>query len=124
MVGHNGYNRLGQDEHDDNSTLNHAGLDASRQSDGYADRPESSDTTAAASSRPGALQIDTGAPQTRARRTEKGTSSKKVVAWKDLPKKDQLLVITLARLSEPLTQTSLQVSLPPGTTHVGLSVGC
>ncbi|KAK5628712.1 hypothetical protein RRF57_004427 [Xylaria bambusicola] len=35
--------------------------------------------------------------------------TKEVVTWKDLPKKDQLLVITLARLSEPLTQTSLQV---------------
>ncbi|KAI1751393.1 major facilitator superfamily domain-containing protein [Xylaria castorea] len=34
--------------------------------------------------------------------------SRNVVGWKDLPKKDQLLVITLARLSEPLTQTSLQ----------------
>ncbi|KAK0702630.1 major facilitator superfamily domain-containing protein [Apiosordaria backusii] len=32
----------------------------------------------------------------------------KAVAWKDLPRKDQLTVITLARLSEPLVQTSLQ----------------
>ncbi|KAK4194998.1 major facilitator superfamily domain-containing protein [Triangularia verruculosa] len=32
----------------------------------------------------------------------------KTVAWKDLPRKDQLTVITLARLSEPLVQTSLQ----------------
>ncbi|ETS81438.1 hypothetical protein PFICI_06440 [Pestalotiopsis fici W106-1] len=32
----------------------------------------------------------------------------KVVAWRDLPKKNQLIVITLARLSEPLVQTSLQ----------------
>lgn len=30
------------------------------------------------------------------------------VSWKDLPRKDQLIVITLARLSEPLVQTSLQ----------------
>lgn len=36
--------------------------------------------------------------------------TKEVIGWKDLPKKDQLLVITLARLSEPLTQTSLQVT--------------
>ncbi|KAI0448251.1 major facilitator superfamily domain-containing protein [Xylaria acuta] len=34
--------------------------------------------------------------------------SRNVVGWSDLPKKDQLLVITLARLSEPLTQSSLQ----------------
>lgn len=30
------------------------------------------------------------------------------VAWRDLPKKGQLTILTLARLSEPLTQTSLQ----------------
>jgi len=32
-----------------------------------------------------------------------------VVSWRGLPRKDQLVVITLARLSEPLVQTSLQV---------------
>ncbi|KAF7195587.1 Major facilitator superfamily multidrug transporter mfsB [Pseudocercospora fuligena] len=41
-----------------------------------------------------------------------GPSSKQekrqAVAWKDLPKKGQLAILTLARLSEPLTQTSLQ----------------
>lgn len=31
-----------------------------------------------------------------------------LVAWRDLPKKSQLAILTLARLSEPLTQTSLQ----------------
>jgi len=31
----------------------------------------------------------------------------KPVTWRSLPRKDQLLVLTLARLSEPLTQTSL-----------------
>ena len=30
------------------------------------------------------------------------------VSWRDLPQKSQLAVLTLARLSEPLTQTSLQ----------------
>lgn len=30
------------------------------------------------------------------------------VSWKSLPRKDQLFILTLARLSEPLTQTSLQ----------------
>ena len=30
------------------------------------------------------------------------------VAWHDLPKKSQLAILTVARLSEPLTQTSLQ----------------
>ena len=32
------------------------------------------------------------------------------VSWRHLPRKDQLIVITLARLSEPLVQTSLQVA--------------
>lgn len=31
------------------------------------------------------------------------------VAWKELPRKDQLFIITLARMSEPLVQSSLQV---------------
>lgn len=33
--------------------------------------------------------------------------NEKPVSWRSLPRKDQLLVLTLARLSEPLTQTSL-----------------
>ena len=33
---------------------------------------------------------------------------RQTVAWKDLPRKRQLVVITLTRLSEPLVQTSLQ----------------
>ncbi|KAL1964590.1 hypothetical protein VTN77DRAFT_6764 [Rasamsonia byssochlamydoides] len=33
---------------------------------------------------------------------------KKPVTWSDLPNKGQLTILTLARLSEPLTQTSLQ----------------
>lgn len=33
---------------------------------------------------------------------------KEVIAWRDLPRKQQLLVIALTRLSEPLVQTSLQ----------------
>jgi len=32
----------------------------------------------------------------------------KPVSWKDLPNKGQLAILTMARLSEPLTQTSLQ----------------
>jgi hypothetical protein len=34
-------------------------------------------------------------------------ATEKPVSWSSLPRKDQLLVLTLARLSEPLTQTSL-----------------
>ena len=33
------------------------------------------------------------------------------VTWRSLPRKGQLLILTLARLSEPLTQTSLQAYL-------------
>lgn len=39
-----------------------------------------------------------------------------VVSWRDMPKKAQLVVITLARFSEPLTQTSLQVRSPDDPT--------
>ena len=35
------------------------------------------------------------------------TAKEKPISWRSLPRKDQLFVITLARLSEPLTQTSL-----------------
>jgi hypothetical protein len=34
-------------------------------------------------------------------------AKEKPISWRSLPRKDQLFVITLARLSEPLTQTSL-----------------
>jgi len=34
-------------------------------------------------------------------------AKEKFISWRSLPRKDQLLVLTLARLSEPLTQTSL-----------------
>ncbi|KAL6709845.1 hypothetical protein ACN47E_000630 [Coniothyrium glycines] len=34
-------------------------------------------------------------------------TKEKPISWKALPRKDQLFVLTLARLSEPLTQTSL-----------------
>jgi hypothetical protein len=46
-------------------------------------------------------------PQPRETRDEK---SRAPVAWKDLPQRSQLIIITLARLSEPLVQTSLQVT--------------
>lgn len=37
--------------------------------------------------------------------------AKRPIAWRELPRKDQLIIITLARLSEPLVQTSLQAYL-------------
>ncbi|GLA29232.1 hypothetical protein AnigIFM63604_005605 [Aspergillus niger] len=36
------------------------------------------------------------------------TADEKPVTWSSLPKKSQLAILTIARLSEPLTQTSLQ----------------
>lgn len=39
--------------------------------------------------------------------------SKRPVPWSELPRKDQLFIITMARMSEPLVQTSLQVRLTP-----------
>ncbi|PVI02812.1 MFS general substrate transporter [Periconia macrospinosa] len=44
-------------------------------------------------------------PTDGAERTE--VLQEKPVTWLSLPRKDQLLILTLARLSEPLTQTSL-----------------
>lgn len=55
-------------------------------------------------------EIDSPPADREAGRDERNDGGKKPVAWKDLPRKDQLIIITLARLSEPLVQTSLQVS--------------
>lgn len=51
----------------------------------------------------------------RGKKNKKQSKDKKpkkneTVRWRDLPEKGQLTVLTLARLSEPLVQTSLQVS--------------
>ncbi|KAI0164549.1 MFS general substrate transporter [Hypoxylon sp. FL1284] len=85
--------------------------DSSHLEPGLGIRDESGqDTTPLVASRAGTLNVDTGAallgPDRHGRRPS--DASKKVVAWRDLPKKGQLVVITLARLSEPLVQTSLQ----------------
>ncbi|KAI0402263.1 major facilitator superfamily domain-containing protein [Xylaria palmicola] len=78
----------------------------------FRDRTGSDQVTPALSQDPGALHLDSITLATNAP-TDPETGSlhklpKDVVSWKDLPKRDQLIVITLARLSEPLTQTSLQ----------------
>ncbi|EFY89695.1 MFS multidrug transporter, putative [Metarhizium acridum CQMa 102] len=46
-------------------------------------------------------------PQTDEERA--GKLAREPVAWRDLPRKKQLVIITLARMSEPLVQTSLQL---------------
>ncbi len=43
--------------------------------------------------------------------SEAQSDSRRPVAWSELPRKDQLFIITMARMSEPLVQTSLQVRL-------------
>lgn len=63
--------------------------------------------------RSGVAEVDTralagGESQATNGARRRGSVSKKVAAWSDLPKKEQLIVITLTRLSEPLVQTSLQ----------------
>ncbi len=45
-------------------------------------------------------------------RTEEVENEKEdKVTWASLPHRKQLIILTLARLSEPLVQTSLQVSI-------------
>ncbi len=46
-------------------------------------------------------------------KTTDNNVKRKIIAWKDLPHKGQLTVLTMARLAEPLVQTSLQVSRAP-----------
>lgn len=59
----------------------------------------------------GHLEVDTVPPQLGTREQTIGTAAASAksapISWHELPRKDQLFVITLARLSEPLTQTSL-----------------
>ncbi|KAI0540594.1 major facilitator superfamily domain-containing protein [Xylaria digitata] len=117
MLGHS-YNAPSQDGYDalDRDSLDSPGHSTGHPSlevefrDGNGDGNRQAANIAA--SRPGALRVETGivaadVPGDHGVRRPNGPS-KDVIGWKDLPKKDQLLVITLARLSEPLTQTSLQ----------------
>lgn len=55
------------------------------------------------------VATDTVAERTIESAPQRHLTGAKAVSWGDLPRKDQLIVITLARLSEPLVQTSLQV---------------
>ena len=54
--------------------------------------------------------MSSSAPSPEGRPASTSSSPSKVpqVAWRDLPKKGQLAILTLARLSEPLTQSSLR----------------
>ncbi|ORX99628.1 major facilitator superfamily domain-containing protein [Clohesyomyces aquaticus] len=52
------------------------------------------------------VQAGTGQPQVD--ESEQAEAAKgEPISWRSLPRKDQLLILTLSRLSEPLTQTSL-----------------
>lgn len=44
-----------------------------------------------------------------AERIEENNEKDEPVTWRSLPHRSQLIILTLARLSEPLVQTSLQV---------------
>ncbi|OCK75989.1 MFS general substrate transporter [Lepidopterella palustris CBS 459.81] len=52
------------------------------------------------------IQTETGLPHID-EDEQVSAANEKPVTWRSLPRKDQLLILTLARLSEPLTQTSL-----------------
>ncbi|KAF2848602.1 MFS general substrate transporter [Plenodomus tracheiphilus IPT5] len=53
------------------------------------------------------LRTSTVHPQPNVPEEADAVTKKAPISWRELPRKDQLFVITLARLSEPLTQTSL-----------------
>lgn len=55
--------------------------------------------------------LDTEQQQQQPQPNSKDNDPSKPVAWRDLPRKKQLAIITIARLSEPLVQTSLQAYL-------------
>jgi hypothetical protein len=85
------------------------------------------DTTAANAAHEGSTAVPSPepspAPSPRAAASVKaGDAANGPVAWRDLPRKDQLAVITLARVSEPLVQTSLQVREPIFSVPVSASV--
>lgn len=69
--------------------------------------PGSSSGVATASPSPTSLDASGGTPAGAGKPAEE-KKPKEVIAWRDLPRKKQLIVITLTRLSEPLVQTSLQ----------------
>ena len=55
----------------------------------------------------GVAEVDTAQP------AELEKVKEEPVTWASLPHRSQLIILTLARLSEPLVQTSLQVSRAP-----------
>ncbi|KAJ8112929.1 hypothetical protein ONZ43_g5272 [Nemania bipapillata] len=116
MVRHQ-YDTLIQDEHDVSSRdsldlpelpVDDTGCDTNiRAGDDSSQAP-----SVAVASRPDGLLVNTDTATVNTPTDQDIEQPKKpssnVVGWRDLPRKDQLLVLTLARLSEPLTQTSLQ----------------
>ncbi|KAH9885159.1 MFS general substrate transporter [Xylariomycetidae sp. FL2044] len=108
---------------EDNETLHDVAIDSYKNSIGHVDdaelglgllRDESGQDATLIASRARTPQIATIATRSttstssRASPQPSKTESKQVVGWRDLPRKEQLVVITLARLAEPLVQTSLQ----------------
>ncbi|KAK9421432.1 putative Major facilitator superfamily domain-containing protein [Seiridium unicorne] len=106
--------------HDADDTLSRGSSDrGSEQSKGSIVEESHADdgtkTLKLVTSRDGVADVESGAglSDNQGRRRRMSNASKKkqqqqVAAWRDLPKKKQLVVITMTRLSEPLVQTSLQ----------------
>lgn len=94
-------------------------IGASTTDDGFSSEDDKGDIergrTLLAAKRPGAqrhfsieMNIRAGRGLTQIDDTEQAEAVKgKPISWSALPRKDQLFVMTMARLSEPLTQTSL-----------------
>ncbi|OHE99138.1 major facilitator superfamily transporter [Colletotrichum orchidophilum] len=103
---------------EDEPVLQHHDEDADTERGDYSDSDDDADedtpmmlgeTDGAVEAADAPLSMDPGAhPKPPPLPLVKKPEKPPPVAWRDLPKKQQLLVITLTRLSEPLVQTSLQ----------------
>ncbi|ORY65460.1 major facilitator superfamily domain-containing protein [Pseudomassariella vexata] len=114
-----GYEAAENDENEYEVVLSHGGDDSDTQSvdteEGvvlsYEDEVDDQDV-ALVTSGSGLADVEAGAGTAEGNGSTRGGSNsvkkQKDVAWRDLPKKKQLVLITLTRLSEPLVQTSLQ----------------
>lgn len=56
-------------------------------------------------------QVPSGSISNEVQHVQPEEETEKPISWNQLPEKSQLLILVLARLSEPITQTSLQAYL-------------
>jgi hypothetical protein len=109
LVARDGYGYFGIGLHNEKMR----GLDTGRRAASQDNtNPKGEDTGLGQSSSSSDLGQDDGPPLRREEDAVEDAITpgpiRRTASWKDLPRKDQLLVITLARLSEPLVQTSIQ----------------